>query len=173
MNTTHTTNRTPTTPTPSPERPMNNHTNPWADEQLIEHAENINEHAQAMTRDTVIEPVFVASTLYTVLGDLHTAGFAQLLRQLGQGLTASARCYTLTEDNPERDPETSIALAVEQLRHAAHAAEELTRHLVAAQNAIAGQGHQGYHKCNQPNQPNQPQPANQGDPWAKDEEGRA
>ena len=113
----------------------------WCNEQLIDQADSLYDTVRVMCYDTVNQPVIPALALYPILGNLYAAPWAQLCRQLGVGLIASAEHYQLIEyDDPGRDPETSIAIAVEHLRHAAHAADQFSRHLCATQTAIAGQG---------------------------------
>ncbi|MGL5823779.1 MAG: hypothetical protein ACRCYU_02905 [Nocardioides sp.] len=112
---------------------------------LHDQAETVYDAIRAMCHHTTGRPVTPAPVLYRILGELHAAPFAQLLRQLGNALTASAEHYQLTEVDPGRSPSTSICLAVGHLAAATHTATELSRHLAAAQAAIAGQGHHGTH----------------------------
>ncbi|MGL5826649.1 MAG: hypothetical protein ACRCYU_17835 [Nocardioides sp.] len=112
-------------------------------DRLHNHAETVYDAIRAMCHHTTGRPVLPAPDLYRILGEFHAAPLAQLLRQLANGLGASADHYQLYEHDPARSPSTSICLAVGHLADAARAAAELSRHLTAAQAAINGQGHHG------------------------------
>ncbi|MGL5826118.1 MAG: hypothetical protein ACRCYU_15100 [Nocardioides sp.] len=112
-----------------------------ASDQLYGDAETIHQQIRGMCQATNGWTIIPAPVLYEVLGNLAAAPLTQLFRQLSAGLAASADHCQLYENDPHRSPSTSICLAVGHLADAAHTARELTRHLDAAQQAIAGQGY--------------------------------
>jgi hypothetical protein len=80
----------------------------------------------------------VPADTYTLLGSLYlaTGALPQLTRQLARWLTQQAAAGTLRDDR-HHDPATAIRTATSHLHHAARNAEQLTRTLQTAQNAIA------------------------------------
>ena len=109
---------------------------------LAHHADTAYEAVRQINHLTVARPVLPAPDLYPVLGSLTLLGHAlhQALGQLIVGLAASPDYYDLREDNPNRDPLTSIEEAADWLTSAAEHAATLGYTLGKAQVAIAGQG---------------------------------
>ncbi|MGL5825001.1 MAG: hypothetical protein ACRCYU_09325 [Nocardioides sp.] len=113
---------------------------------LTSSAGSIYDLTRSMSHATGDRPVIPAPVLHHILGEIVAAPLGQLLRHLSRGLAASPDHYAFTEQAPYRSPSTSIVFAVGHLADAARAAGELTRHLAAAQLAIAGQSYDlGYY----------------------------
>lgn len=114
-----------------------------ADGRVIGWPEMAYESIRAINHLTSHGAIIPAPTLYSILGELKGVGhlLPQALDQLGRGLSASLEQLDVTEDDPTRDPRTSVATAVSLLDQAAQLARDLGATLEAAQGAIGGQGY--------------------------------
>jgi hypothetical protein len=111
--------------------------------QVAQLAATARETVQTITRLTSPRPPIPAPTAYQTLIDLEEVAYqlGQALFQLGDALGASLTCYDVYEDDPTRDPHTSVLFAQAALDEAAGSALLLGGAVGIARNAIAGQGY--------------------------------